>query len=84
MKTKFFQRLFQMEGGKSIEDILTQQPDVKSTWIIQISFCVCQYGQNKNLLEETVVQDVIGQGNFKTVLSYFRNKKKRPLERYCE
>ena len=30
------------DGGKTIEDILARQPDVKSTWIIQVSFGVCQ------------------------------------------
>ena len=58
---------------------MTRQPDVKSTWIIQVSFAFASKGK-KNLLAEIVVQDVIGQGNFKTVLSYFRNKKKVRLK----
>ena len=35
--------------------------------------------KKKNLLEEIVVKDVIGQGNFKTVLSYFRARSIDPI-----
>ena len=30
------------DGGKTNEDILARQPDVKPTWIIQVSFGVSQ------------------------------------------
>ena len=48
------------DGGKIIEDILTRQPDVKSTWIIQVSLLAFASKGKKNILEEIVVQDVIG------------------------